>query len=253
MNDHNLDDLIIDTDTPKQSKAKGFLTIIALLIVVLIVAIILTKIILKEPDMQNPELADSNTEIISPELTLQNASETEDEQDSALSEMIKDEIEAPQESMPKVEQKSQKPHTPAADETIIIDEEKDKATIAAPNQPPVQKAKTAAVTTETKKHTLPPKPVAPKTTEHKTGTQKTKKAKPSVTAYYIQVGSFSKTPVNSSRLVAAIKKNGYRYSIYTSNGMKKVLIGPYKSRAEADRAIVRIKDRINKSAFVFTK
>ncbi len=248
MNDHNLDDLIIDTDTPKQSKAKGFLTIIALFIVVLIVAIILTKIILKDSDTAKPALVEENTEMISPELTLQSATEDQEEKEPALSEMIKDEMEAPQEHVSHNESSSQTHNPPAQEETILIDEEKGKVAIAAPKQPSVQKEETSAATAESKKHTVSPKPAT-----HKTATPQPKTTQHSTTAYYIQVGSFSKTPVNGSRLVSAIKKNGYRYSVYPSHGMKKVLIGPYKSRAEADRAIVRIKDRINKNAFVFTK
>jgi len=253
MNDHNLDDLIIDTNTPKQSKAKGFLTIIALFIVVLIVAIILTKIILKDSDTGKPALVDENTEMISPELTLQSASKTPDEKEPALSEMIKDEMEAPVENVSQKTNSNQTKETPAQEETIAIDEEKGEVAIATPKQPTVQKEKKAAVIAESKNHTISSKPAAKKPATHKTTTPKPQKAQHSTPAYYIQVGSFSKTPVKSSRLVATIKKNGYHYSIYTSNGMKKVLIGPYKSRADADRAIVRIKDRINKSAFVFTK
>ena len=251
MNDHNLDDLIIDTDTPKQSKAKGFLTIIALFIVVLIVAIILTKIILKDSDTTKPDLADENTEMISPELTLQSAAEATEKQDPELSEMIKDEMEAPKESTEEATQSTHEPKTPAAEETIVIDEEKGKVAIATPKHPVAQPEKKHTIPAKPQKHTLPPKPLAKKPATHKTATPKP--IQHSTMAYYIQVGSFSKTPVNGSRLVSAIKKNGYRYSVYPSHGMKKVLIGPYKSRAEADRAIVRIKDRINKSAFVFTK
>jgi hypothetical protein len=96
MNDHNLDDLIIDTNTAKNSKARGFLTIIALLIVVLIVAIVLTKIILKDPSAKHTELAENNTEMISPELTLQESVEEKSESETELSEMIEDEMKAPE-------------------------------------------------------------------------------------------------------------------------------------------------------------
>ena len=77
MNDHNLDDLIIENIKPKNGKAKSILTIIALLIVVLIVGIILTKIILKDPNTDQIALEKENSEMISPELTLQNATKEE--------------------------------------------------------------------------------------------------------------------------------------------------------------------------------
>jgi len=71
--------------------------------------------------------------------------------------------------------------------------------------------------------------------------------------YYIQVGSFVKTP--SSRFLGIIKNSGFNYKITSraSNGTKKLLIGPYKNRASANAALARVKDRINKSAFVVKK
>jgi len=75
MNDHNLDDLIIDDIEPKNSKTKSFLTIIALLIVLLIVAIILTETMLKIPNSDKLNFEDNNSEFISPELTLQEESQ----------------------------------------------------------------------------------------------------------------------------------------------------------------------------------
>jgi DedD protein len=245
MNDHNLDDLIIDTNTPKQSKAKSLLTIIALLIVVLIVAIILTKIILKDPGSQQAALVDDNTEMVSPELTLQSASEKKTKNSDELSDMLKEEMQSP-------EQESAKQDTTASKETVVLDESKPAAPVHTKQTP-----KAAQAPKKEEKVTIPARvePTAP----HKTVTKKpvVKKAPPSpqpVSAtYYVQVASYSKTPTPNSRLLTAIRKNGYHYKIFPSHGMKKILIGPYHSRAEADRAIVRIKDRITKDAFVFTK
>lgn len=248
MNDHNLDDLIIDTHTTKHGKAKGILTIIALLIVVLIVAIILTKIILKDPNAAQTELANDTTEVISPELTLQDSTEESKADEVALSEMIESEVKAPDSEE-------------VAKETVVIDEKKSRVPAAAPVpkapkqetkpkqekvQPPVQSKPAPTAKPEPKKTAAkaPVKPVVQKPVHT------SKHVVPQGT-YYIQVGSFSRTPVAGSRLVRAIKGNGYRYRVVTApNGMKKIQIGPYANRAEADRAIIRIKDRINKSAFV---
>jgi len=242
MNDHNLDDLIIDTNTAKNGKAKGFLTIIALLIVVLIVAIILTKIILKDPDTAKAELVENNTEMISPELTLQDPEEERNEDETALSEMIESEIKAPDSEE-------------VAEETVIIEEEK-------PDLPAAEKehlSPTPAAEPKKEIVKLPvesaPKPVAKKTPPPaKAAAKKPSKPVAKRATFYIQVGSFTKTPDANSRLISAIRKNGYHYRIITAaNGMKKVLIGPYKSRPEVDKAIIRVKDRINKNAFVVKK
>jgi cell division septation protein DedD len=39
----------------------------------------------------------------------------------------------------------------------------------------------------------------------------------------------------------------------SSKGIKKLLIGPYQDRAAVDSALVRVRDTINKSAFVVKK
>jgi DedD protein len=241
MNDHNLDDLIIDTNTAKNGKTKGFLTIIALLIVVLIVAIILTKIILKDPDTNQAELVESNTEMISPELTLQDDTAEKSDDETALSEMIESEIKAPDTEE-------------VAKETVVIEEEKHD--VPAPkSEPAVTKPKADPKKEIVKLPVEPtPKPVVKKTPPPAKPAVKKPTKQTAVTngTFYIQVGSFSKTPDRNSRLISAIRKNGYHYKIITApNGMKKVLIGPYKSRPAVDKAIIRVKDRINKSAFVF--
>lgn len=71
--------------------------------------------------------------------------------------------------------------------------------------------------------------------------------------YYIQVGSFKAQP--SVRFVSVIKNNGYKYITTrpTANGTKKLLIGPYKDRPSVDRALLQIRDRITKRAFVVTR
>jgi len=256
MNDHNLDDLIIDTPSKKGSKAKGFLTIIALFIVVLIVAIILTKIILKDPSADHTVLVENETEMISPELTLQDTSDDTQKDEEALSEMIKSEMDTPEETDTRQHEKTEE----IAAETVVIEDEK---TVIPPKKETVSVTKPAATITkpsptvrEEKKETVKipvttpsPKPVI----------QSKPKPKPPVPAktiqehYYIQVGSFSKKPTGNSRLINTLKKQRYRYQIMKISNMYKVMIGPYKSRPEVDRAIVRVKDLINKSAFVVKK
>jgi len=252
MNDHNLDDLIIDTPEQQGGKAKGILTIIAMLIIIMIAAIVLTKIILKDPDAQPAVLQEDESALISPELTLQNAI---------------------QEPTPKTAE--QKPKTPSYEEkTLALPQddikpettsiEEEPTQIPKPTTKPVShknkpqrevvKVPTSAVP---KPHTKPktkPKPVAKPKTTHTTAKQKpTPKPVAAQGEYYIQVGSFSKTPPPNSRLISTIRNQGFKHRIFTINGMKKLVIGPYPSRAAADRAIVRVKALINKSAFVIKR
>ena len=117
--------------------------------------------------------------------------------------------------------------------TVVIKEEKTEEVVKP------KKVKTAVV--KTPKPVVIPvkKPVATKPVQKSVST----------TRYYVQVGSFRTKP--SSRFISVIKNNGFRYTIKrASDGTKKLLIGPYTDRAAVNSALVTVKDRINKSAFV---
>ncbi|MCF6205790.1 MAG: SPOR domain-containing protein [Sulfurovum sp.] len=247
MNDHNLDDLIIDTPENKGGKAKGFLTIIALFIVVLIVAIILTKIILKDPNADHTALQDNETEMISPELTLQDTPEEDVQDETALSEMIKSEISTPKEEKSEPEA--------VAKETVVVEEEK-VVTKPTPAAKPIQakNQKTEAKTAKPKEKEIINIPSAVPTPKPAAKSKPTPVPSKSVhEQYFIQVGSFSKRPSSDSRLISALRKQGFHYQIMKINGMHKIMVGPYRSRPDADRAIIRVKDLINKQAFVVKK
>lgn len=267
MNDHNLDDLIIDNIQPKNGKTKSLLTIIALLIVVLIVAIILTKTLLKSPT--NTELAfeENNTEMIAPELKLQEKPKVAKakEDDLSLSNIIEKELTSPKTEVEKPAE--------IKEETIVVDEEK----VVVEETKPVTKESDIEKEVEVKevvqkievtepevKEVEAPKVVTPKVETPKTVTKPKTTPKvvknPTVThkatsgvKYYVQVGSFAKDP--SVRLLSVLKNSGFAYKVSApeANGNKRVLIGPYRSRAEVDRALKEVRNRITKTAFVFTK
>lgn len=264
MHDHNLDDLIIDNIEPKNRKTKSFLTIIALLIVVLIVAIILTKILLKTPENDGLKVEDDTTEMIAPELKLQAApKKVEKPKDElSLSNIIEQEIKHPaaEPKKPEVIEKPKSVETPVPvkkeekteeimEETVTITKEytqipqQEKKPVKVIEAPKPEKV-VAPVVTEIPKPIVVPKKVTQPVTPPKAV---------ATTTYYIQVGSFSQDP--SSRFLSVIKNSGFNYQITkaSSKGIKKLLIGPYASRASVDTALVRVRDRINKSAFVVKK
>ena len=284
MNDHNLDDLIINDIEPKNSKTKSFLTIIALLIVILIVAIILTKIILKDPNTQQIAFEENNTEMISPELTLQSLDKPKPKKEEPkLSNIIENTLKTAVPVPETLKKEKVVKKTEPVKETVEITKE----VIEVPVQPEVKIETEDSVKEEEKlqqeyteirkerlenekaeqeekakaeiKKEIPKavKPVPVKITEKakQYPTIKPVKAPKTVPTktYYIQVGSFVKAP--SSRFLGIIKKSGFNYKITprASNGTKKLLIGPYKNRASANAALARVKDRINKSAFVVKK
>ena len=255
MHDHNLDDLIIDNIEPKNRKTKSFLTIVALLIVVLIVAIILTKILLKTPGNNGLQVEADTTEMIAPELKLQATPKKVDrpKDELSLSNIIEQEIKHPA-AEPKtvaipVPVKKEEISEEVLKEAVTITKEytqipqPDKKPIKVVEAPKPEKVVAPVVTEIPKPIVVPkkvPQPIAPPKAV-------------ATTTYYIQVGSFSQDP--SSRFLSVIKNSGFNYQITkaSSKGIKKLLIGPYESRPSVDTALVRVRDRINKSSFVVKK
>jgi len=254
MNDHNLDDLIIDTIAPKSNKTKSLLTIIALLIVVLIVAIILTKTLLKSPENSELLFEENLSESIAPELKLQEPSKevkvAKPEEEVSLSTIIEEKISAPKEvAKPEVNEvteteTTEEKETPIVEpvkETVRITEEVTsvpKVTVP----PEVKKPKP-----EVKKPVVKP---SPKPVKKPTVTKKA--PKPTASGkYYVQVSSF-KSAQPSQRLLSVIKSSGFTSHVTAPDrtGYKKLLIGPYKTRTDVDKAKDVIRNRILKSAFV---
>ena len=261
MNDHNLDDLIIDNMEPKNGKAKSLLTIVALLIVVLIVAIIFTKIILKDPNEGKAVLEESNVEMISPELTLQNVTmKKEEKEETKLSTIIEKELNEPVKA-PEIKEIVETAETVEVEEVkekvVEVEEVKEKTT--APQSVKISKEFDQSPAAPKVKPEVKESPKVEEVVVPKTKPTPVQNKKPeTITSvsgqiYYIQVGAFSHAPSSNSRLLSSIKNNGFNYRIKTVGNTKKAQVGPFKDRASADTALVRIRDLINKSAFVVKK
>ena len=265
MNDHNLDDLIIDTNQPKNSKSKSLLTIVALLIVVFIVGIILARLNLEESGSNNAIIEENESEMISPELTLQSVTEPKEKNTGPkLTEIIEEELNKPIQA-PEIAQKSvtqeqgvPKGNTapePVKEETVVVEDEVVEITkepAEAPVEPEISSVPSTVTTAQ--ENVVVPKP-APQV-KKETVIQKPKEPTPKPVAtgsYFIQVGSYRQTP--SKRFLSVIQNNGFAHTITAPNakGIKKLLIGPYPDRAAANAALVRVRDLINKSAFVVKK
>ncbi len=236
MHDHNLDDLIIDTVAPKNNKAKGFLTIVALFIVIIIVMIILNKTFIN-PDKSNTLILDEElTTTIAPELKLQEQETVvvPKPEEATVAEPVVDVIEEP--SLPSmIEDKVSAPIEPTlTQEPKILESIEVPSTELAPTQEPVQ-TKPEVV------EQVPAPVVAPVTEVVPQGT------------YFVQVGSYRNRP--SPSLLKRIKNNGFNYRLTkaNNNGIKKLLIGPYTTRTEVDKALAIVRSRLVKQAFVVKK
>jgi cell division septation protein DedD len=63
----------------------------------------------------------------------------------------------------------------------------------------------------------------------------------------VQVGSFKLKP--SPRYIAKLRSMGLPYEIKKSN-IYKIMVGPYKKESTARKALKKVRQKINKSAFL---
>ena len=84
-------------------------------------------------------------------------------------------------------------------------------------------------------------------------TKSTKKATKKVAThsitYYIQVGSFSKYEPNK-KFLHSIKKLGFDYKYHKVGSLNKVLVGPFKTRKEAENAKKVLRAKVEPGAFL---
>lgn len=263
MNDHNLDDLIIDTIAPKNNKTKSLLTIVALLIIILIVAIVLTKTLLKTPESDELSFEENMSEMIAPELQLQAQEEvkvtevSKPKEEASLSEIIEEKTTVLEDMKEEAEKPVPEDMKKEIEESTIVNEttkpletKKEEAPVQTPIIKEVsEKPITKPVVKTTKQPTVTKLPVK-KETKKPDNSSKIPKSN-STGRYYVQVSSF-RSPAPSNRLLTIIKNSGFssHVSAPDSTGYKKLLIGPYRTRADVDKVRDIVRDRILKSAFV---
>jgi len=273
MNDHNLDDLVIDIEPNKShAKTKNPLTLFALVIIILILGIIFNKNF--HQDDENAEVLEENmSDFIAPELQLQNAHDTElsnleeiqtedmtspeSEEVFSLKKLIENKPKTPLEKMRVIEM-------PISPRQRTATQENTATTTHKAVETPVKEELTQTIdesidskTVKVEKKEAKKKEI--KKTIVKKQVHKKVSKKPSVsqthntTVYYIQVGAFKHTP--SKRLLSVITSTGFKYLISQANSTatKKLLIGPYHDKASVNKALSTVQTRINKSAYVIRK
>ena len=255
--DHNLDDLIIDDIEPAKSKSKSILSIAALLMILLIIAIVATRLFLGGND-QNATASEESQEVsIGPELKLDTSADSPDadkkelEKLSSLMEesLIDKEADSKKDlSLSASSQEEQiKPETTQIDETAETTSQP--VTNEQISEKPVKEENlTSQAATEESVHKTDIPTPETAVAEMKEPLPKKKDSLPKAvetsSAYYVQVGAFTKQP--SKQFLSVITKNGFSYKLKKG----KLLIGPYNNKAAAKRDLPKIKDKINKGAFI---
>lgn len=247
----SLDDLIISDNlgSKKSNDSKNMLTMIGLVLAVLIGAILLTKTVLEEPQKPKIPLEENLTNSALIQADMNESNETDINESMMLE--SNNSIPANEEINTSVSEVST-PKTTVAPVVVakkVVEKTVTKEVVKKPL--PVKEKVDTKTEVKTEKKDIN-KTTTAKTeakTETKTVAENTKKEQATNETYYAQVGSFSAKP--NDGFISIIKSNGYNYKVIAGqNGSSKILIGPYNGREKAAEALVRIKDRINKSAFL---
>jgi len=286
-NDHDLEDIIIiDKEAVNSNKINSLLTIVALIIVLFIIIIVFVSDI-DEDNKKVSVLEKNNSEIFAPELVLQSKRAeikkdkvVEEKRDTNINDIIKNRLTETKSidtggvevvSEVNIEKNISKVVKPtvkhidniekeitnqvASDmlKTIKEAEKKEKVLVKKELKPLTTKEEvkpTLEVETEIKKESKKEVKKIEKKRIYKPKKTSVKKRVVISERYYVQVGAYRNTP--SKRFISVIKNNGFKYKItnITANGTRKLLIGPYSSRSSVDKALVEVRDRITKSAFV---
>ncbi|BDY12293.1 SPOR domain-containing protein [Hydrogenimonas cancrithermarum] len=223
------DDLDLIIKTKKPSGLKKLLLAAAILLLVLIFIILVTKSLIQSDNKTQSSV------ILPPEPVAHSQSPSKE----PLFEQVPIEEEASGEK--KIEQviDKLKKSAPAPQKRAVEREPVTETTPAKRSVEPTKKAERekAAVSPA-------PKPLQPKPKPVATG------------SYFIQVGAFFRYPPNK-KFLDSIEKAGLHYVI--AEGMKngkpykKVMVGPYPTRAAAQKDLDRVKKHINQNAYITKK
>jgi len=69
-------------------------------------------------------------------------------------------------------------------------------------------------------------------------------------AYFVQVGSFLRQYKPNKKFLNSITKLGYKYSYHKVKNLNKVLVGPFNTRKEANRAKAVLRSKVVRGAFL---
>ncbi len=259
MADSTLDDLILTDKEPEKGKSKGLLALLALIVLLIIVGAILAKMIFSSSE--NNATAAKNTK----ESTVQTTVDTNENKEansaanSAQNMDIKDPDLAPLDDMNGTMDATLQ--ADSIDGGVVEDGVPNAAKTAASEKKSVEQKSSEKAQKEAKvpEKTSPKASQVKKEKVHKERPKKEvvhNKPKPHSTHktyggsgnVYIQVGSFVRGPESS--FIEKIRRAGFKFRIKTQDGKRRVYVGPFRSRQEANSLLNRVKTKINPDAFV---
>jgi cell division septation protein DedD len=253
MIDNNLDDLIIDNPKSGRNPLKSILTILILILVIVVFAIIFTKTVLDDSSSAKKEL-EEDVRSHHPDLIYKEKPPTLKE--FTIEEKIGEKSETPikkeiitfngkdlsveNSSKQTIQEKTQK-HTSDTNITNTQNKIKNKTTTTEKTE--------ERETTETKVETSTKEKPEKSTYQQETTTSLSASSE----AYYIQVGYFAKQP--SKQFIETIDSHGFKHTMvpHGEKGAKKLLIGPYTTRQKVEAMLPKVRNTINKRAFILKR
>ena len=217
---NELNDIILNRNSEQAGNKKFMLAIAGLGAGIIIVIIILMNTISSEEDTNLPQA------VLPPKPTTDKIKPTQNEQLFEEVEVVQEDND--NENLEKIAQKLKE--ETIQEEDMVEDVEP--LTFEKPKPKPVHKP------TVTKKETKP-KPTH-KETKQKVATSG---------HFYIQVGSFSKYEPNK-KFLNSITKLGYKYKYHKVNKITKVVVGPFKTRTDANNAKKELRSKVEAGAFL---
>ena len=241
MENKNLNDIVIeDADSSKKTQLKNILTLLALLFIILVISIVITKLILGE-DTENP--IDKQTIATATETS----DETDEESENNATATVTDAATAAGAALATAATATA---TTVKDTTAPLLAERN--TTSNTKQP--LREISDSKKDETKKDDSTPKASTysrPKYVATEDRPKSTPKKEPKnynpTRGYYIKVGAFS----DPSGAIKKIKASGLNYrEIKSSEGLTRVLIGPFYSQKDAEDHLAKAKANVAKDAYI---
>jgi DedD protein len=231
MQDKNeLSDIVLNKSEVSNSKKKTILAVATLGIVLIIVVLLMKPSSSEQDDMMQPVPPKPQSALIANNDDTQESTLKDEPQEPLFEEVEVIEEEPATEA--DLDQIAQKLKEESRQESVAAVESVTKVVQEAPSK---VVAKTKAVTK--KVATTPKKRV---TSANKAVAQG---------HYYIQVGSFSKYEPNK-KFINSITSLGYNYKYHKVGNLNKVLVGPFPTRDEANRAKKVLRSKVEPGAFL---
>ncbi len=252
MNRYDMQDLIIEEDNSSSGKRpRRVLAIVALVIIILIAGMTIMRSVVGSDDENSSKKHPTQSQSVDKELQPVNnpikvKSRESDDSPDELKPISDDELPTIPLPAPKVEdvKKEIKTSEPVEQKPTPVESVKPKE-----HKKPVVKKEPKPHKTQAQNSVKKvSKPVSKPSELFKKQNSVTNTKSSSGKIYYIQIGSFSKTP--DHKYFDKIKSKGYSYKLFRGGKLIKVRVGPYSSYEEAKSRLPEVQSALGVSGFV---